>query len=60
MLKKILYINLSLLLIVIACSGCNTFKPEHEDSVQPWAQPESWEQTRGVPGFSGHQLDDFS
>lgn len=44
----ILWLGSALLLIA---GGCSALKPPSEESLQPWAQPASWEGQSSLPGF---------
>lgn len=51
---KRLYLIFIIIFILSFISGCRTFFPKDgQDNSQPWAQPEDWQRTQGLPGFSG-------
>lgn len=51
--KNLIFIMLLIAFSLLITSGCRTlFPPAKTDNPQPWAQPESWQKTQGIPGFS--------
>lgn len=56
--QKIIFFTVTLLFLGI--SGCRTFAPtESDENPQPWAQPENWQKTQGLPGFSSGAPEDY-
>jgi len=50
----------SLSILVLNLTGCRTLHPpSNEENPQPWAQPEDWQRTQGIPGFSRNQNPDY-
>ncbi len=50
--KKI-FLLLLIMVLFFLFQGCRTLNPkEGSDNTQPWAQPESWERSLSLPGFS--------
>jgi hypothetical protein len=49
-----------ILAFLLALGGCRTLHPPgEEENPQPWAQPEEWETTQGIPGFNSNRDFDY-